>query len=176
MSTPVISTEWRESLHTWAMEGAFVFSLNSCRWEGACSVREAVPFLTDLYDWCHLTFRDQFRWQTWFRKGDSRKDFVIGLFLPPFYLSFNFAAQRVEVIPDIAAHPGQAVNFLQKFKGLNHVSVLMPRLLVLQSSSDILILGEAQGVKIFYGKLPLSTHPPPERQQDCPIWSPHQLF
>lgn len=57
------------------------------------------------------------------------------------------------------------------------MSVLMPSdLLVLQSSSDILILGEAQGVKNLLMKTPLSTHPPPERQQTVPSGVLRQLF
>ena len=41
------------------------------------AVLENVPFLSMVWLMpSHL--QDQFRWQTWFRKGDSGKDFVIG--------------------------------------------------------------------------------------------------
>ena len=55
--------------------------------------------------------------------------------------------------------------------------VLMPsNLPALQSASDILILGEAQGVKNLLTQIPLPTHPPPERQQTVPSGVLCQLF
>ena len=57
------------------------------------------------------------------------------------------------------------------------MSVLMPsNLPALQSASDILILGEAQGVKNLLTQIPSPIHPPPERQQTVPSGVLCQFF